>query len=166
MRATRSIKQTRDDLAERRAAAAQRAREQIDVLRTAATLRRHEDAAAALEQVLARGRLVFASLADLLLPQVWATNAQGALLDHLLVVDDATYALALDTDEYDVWSLADALAQPWANLEAQAVWVALYVEVLDGERDTAQKRLDAALRRRALLEVVAHGKKTPPQSKG
>lgn len=115
---------------------------------------------------MARGRLVFASLADLLLPQVWATNAQGALLDHLLVVDDATYALALDADEYDVWSLADALAQPWANLEAQTVWVALYAEVLDEERDTAQKRLDAAFRRQGLLEVVTHDKKTPPQSKG
>lgn len=136
------------------------------MLRTASALRRQEAAVEALGQLLARGRLVFATLADLFEPQVWATNAQGALLDHLLVVDDATYALALDADEYDVWSLADALAQPWANLEAQAVWVALYVEVLDGERNTAQKRLDAALRRRALLEVVAHGKKTPPQSKG
>lgn len=162
MRTTRSIKQTRDDLAERRAVAAQRVREQIDVLRTAATLRRHEDAVAALEQVLSRGRLVFASLADLLLPQVWATNAQGALLDHLLVVDDATYAQALDADEYDVWSLADALAQPWANLEAQATWVAIYVELLDDERGVVQKRLDAALRRRGLLEVVAHDKKFPP----
>lgn len=162
MRTTRSIKQTRDDLAERRAAAAQRVREQIDLLRTAAKLRRHEDAVAALEQVLARGRLVFAALADLLLPQVWATNAQGALLDHLLVVDDATYALALDADEYDVWSLVDALAQPWADLEAQAIWVALYVELLDDERDVVQKRLDAALRRRGLLEMVSNEKKTPP----
>ena len=162
MRATRSIKQTRDDLAERRAAAAQRVREQIDLLRTAATLRRHEDAVAALEQVLARGRLVFASLADLLLPQVWATNAQGALLDHLLVVDDATYAQALDADEYNVWSLADALAQPWADLDVQAGWVAIYVELLEGERDAAQKRLDAALWRRGLLEVVTHDKKIPP----
>ena len=162
MRTTRSIKQTRDDLAERRAAAAQRVREQIDLLRTAATLRRHEDAVAALEQVLARGRLVFASLADLLLPQVWATNAQGALLDHLLVVDDATYAQALDADEYNVWSLADALAQPWADLDVQAGWVAIYVELLEGERDAAQKRLDAALWRRGLLEVVTHDKKIPP----
>ena len=162
MRTTRSIKQTRDDLAERRAAAAQRVREQIDLLRTAATLRRHEDAVAALEQVLARGRLVFASLADLLLPQVWATNARGALLDHLLVVDDATYAQALDADEYNVWSLADALAQPWADLDVQAGWVAIYVELLEGERDAAQKRLDAALWRRGLLEVVTHDKKIPP----
>ena len=162
MRITRSIKQTRDDLADRRAAATQRAREQIDILRTAATLRRHEDAAAALEQVLARGRLVFTSLADLLLPQVWATNAQGALLDHLLVVDDTTYALALDADEYDVFSLADALAQPWANLDAQTGWVALYVELLDDERDEAQKRLEAALWRRGLLEVVPYDKKIPP----
>lgn len=161
MRTTRSIKQTRDDLAERRAAAAQRAREQIDILRTAAALRRHEDAAAALEGVLARGRLVFANLADLLLPHVWATNASGALLGHLLVVDDAIYAQALDADAFDVFSLADALAQPWEDLEAQAVWVAVFADLLDEERDAAQRSLDAALRRRRLMEVVAQAKKGP-----
>lgn len=161
MRTTRSIKQTRDDLAERRAAAAKRVREQIDILRTAATLRRHEDAAAALEGLLARGRLAFAGLADVLLPQVWATNASGALLGHLLVVDDTIYAQALDADAFDVLSLADALAQPWEDLDAQAVWVAIFAELLDEERDAAQQGLDAALRRRRLMEVVAHAKKSP-----
>ncbi|MCD5965004.1 hypothetical protein [Stenotrophomonas maltophilia] len=133
MRDTRSIKQTRDDLAERRAAATQQVRPQIDILRAAATLRCHEDAAAALEGLLASGRLAFASLADLLLPQVWATNPSGALLGHLLVVDNAIYAQTLDGDAFDVLSLADALAQSWEDLAAQAVWVAIFAELLDEE---------------------------------
>ena len=162
MRTTRSIKQTRDDLVERRAVAAQRAREQIDILRTASALRRQEAAVEALEQLLARGRLFFATLADAFMPQVWVTDGQGAVLDHLLMVNDATYALALDADEYVVWSLAEALAQPWADLDAQAGWVAIYVELLEGERDAAQKRLEAALWRQGLMEVVPNDKKGQP----
>lgn len=165
MRTTRSIKQTRDDLAERRAAASQRARDQIDMLRTASALRRQEAAVEALGQLLARGRLVFATLADLFVPQVWATNGQGAVLDHLLVVDDATYAMALDADAYDVWSLADVLAQPWENLDAQAAWVVVYVALLDEERDAVEKRLEAALRRRRLMEAVSR-REPPPKGGG
>lgn len=162
MRTTRSIKQTRGDLAERRTAAAQRAREQIDILRTAAALRRQEAAVEAFEQLLVRGRLVFATLADLLMPQVWVTDGQGAVVDHVLMVDEGTYALALNADGYEVWSLADALTQPWADLDAQAGWVAIYVELLEGERDAAQKRLEAALWRQGLMEVVPNDKKGQP----
>lgn len=165
MPTTRSIKQTRDELAERRAAAAQRARDQIDMLRTASALRRQEAAVEAMAQLLTRGRLFFTTLADLFAPQVWATNAQGGVLDHLLMVDDATYASVLGADAYDVWSLADVLAQPWEDLDAQAAWVAVYVARLDEERDAVERRLEAARRRRRLTEIVSR-REPPPKGGG
>lgn len=110
---------------------------------------------------MARGRQAFTTLADLFVPHVWATNAQGELLDHLLAVDEATYALILDAETYEVWSLTDALAQPWEDLDAQAAWVAVYAELLDEEWDMAQKRLDAASMRRRLLEAATNAKKSP-----
>lgn len=165
MHATRSIKRTRDDLIERRAAAAQRAREQIDILRTASALRRQEAAVEALDQLLGRGRLVFGTLADLSTPQVWVTNRQGAVLGHLLTVDAAAYGLALDADAYEVWSLAEVMAQPWEDLDAQATWVAIYAAVLDDERHAAEKRLEKALWQRGLLELVPDDKKRQEEPK-
>ena len=84
-------------------------------------------------------------------------DVRAALFDAL---DDAGALAYMEWSDSGV-ELADALAQPWADLEAQATWVAICVELLDDERNVVQKRLDAALWRRGLQEVVSHVKKIP-----
>lgn len=161
MPTTRSIKQTRDDLAERRAAAAQRAREQIDILRTASALRRQEAATEALEQLLLRGRLVFDTLADLAIPQPWALDADGAVLGHLLTIEDSVYLAAIDDSRVDGLTLEEAFGLPWADLDERAAWTGVYADALRALADEAEGRLEAQRRREALAKIAGvDGSKT------
>lgn len=153
--AKRTPQQAKEALARRRAEADARAKAAIEALRTAADLRRHQAATEALEGLLTRATgLRFDTLADLLAPQPWALDETGAILSHLLTVDDATFLAAVEDGRLDGLTLEEAFGQLWADMDQRAVWTTLYAELLRGQADLAERQLEAQRRREALQKVA------------
>lgn len=153
--AKRTPKQAKEALARRRAEADARAKAAIEALRTAADLRRHQAATEALEGLLTRATgLRFDTLAHLLAPQPWAFDETGAILGHLLTVDDATFLAAVEDGRLDGLTLEEAFGQLWADMDQRAVWTTLYAELLRGQADLAERQFEAQRRREGLLDVV------------
>lgn len=153
--AKRTPQQAKEALARRRAEADARAKAAIEALRTAADLRRHQAATEALEGLLTRATgLRFDTLADLLAPQPWALDEDGAILGHLLTVDDAAFLAAVEDGRLDGLTLDEAFGRLWADLDQRAIWTRLYAEVLRGQADHAQRQLEAQRRREALQKVA------------
>lgn len=136
-RNTRQPETVKADLATRRAAAEQRARAQIDVLKAEVFLRRFKDTAEALERQQMRAPLGFASLADLMAPQPWAID-NGVVLGHLLTMDDDAYQAAIAADAFDAVSLDEALRMAWDNKEALGAWTRVYTQTLRTLADHAE----------------------------
>lgn len=153
--AKRTPQQAKEALARRRAEADARAKAAIEALRTAADLRRHQAATEALEGLLTRATgLRFDTLADLLAPQPWALDEDGAILGHLLTVDDAVFLAAVEDGRLDGLTLEEAFGQLWADLDQRGAWTRLYADVLRGHADHAQRQLEAQRRREGLMEIV------------
>ena len=154
--AKRTPQEARAALAKRRAAADARAKAAIEALRAAGDLRRHQAAADALEGLLTRATgLRFGTLADLLAPQPWALDAEGAVLGHLLTVEDAVYLTAIADGRVDGLTLGEAFALPWVNLDERAAWTRMYADALRAMADEAEGQLEAQRRRDALKAVAA-----------
>lgn len=93
-------------------------------------------------------------MADLLAPQPWALDETGAILGHLLTVDDATFLAAVEDGRLDGLALEEAFGQLWADLGQRAIWTRLYAEVLRGHADHAERQLEAQRRKEALQKVA------------
>jgi len=78
----------------------------------------------------------------------------GAILSHLLTVDDATFLAAVEDGRLDGLTLEEAFGQLWADMDQRAVWTTLYAELLRGQADLAERQLEAQRRREGLLDVV------------
>lgn len=154
-----AVKRTPQDakaaLAKRRAEADARARASIDALRTAADLRRHQATSEALEGLLARATgLRFETLADLLAPQPWALDADGAVVGHLLTVDDAVLLAAVGDGRVDALTLGDALGRAWADVDVRTAWTQHYAGTLRALAEEAGDQLEAQRRREALRQIA------------
>lgn len=99
--------------------------------------------------------LRFDTLANLLAPQPWALDADGAVLGHLLTVEDAVYLGAVAADRVDGLTLSEAFGLPWADLDERAAWTRVYAEALRGLAEEAEGQLQAQRRREALRQVAA-----------
>jgi len=153
--AKRTPQDAKAALAKRRAEADARARAAIDALRIAADLRRHQATSDALEGLLTRATgLRFETLADLLAPQPWALNADGAVLGHLLTVHEDVFLAAVADERMDGLPLGDAFGLPWADLGERDAWTRAYAEALHAMADEAERQLEAQLRRDALQQVA------------
>lgn len=153
--AKRTPQEAKAALAKRRAEADARAKAVIEALRSAGDLRRHQAAADALEGLLTRATgLRFDTLADMAMPQPWALDADGAVLGHLLTVEDAVFLAAIADDRVDGLTLEDALGLPWADLDERTAWSEVYAETLRALADEAEGRLEAQ-RRHAALQALA-----------
>lgn len=156
--AKRTPQEARAALAKRRAAADARAKAAIEALRAAGDLRRHQAAADALEGLLTRATgLRFGTLADLLAPQPWTFDADGAVLGHLLTVDEEVFLAAIADGRLDGLPLGEAFGLPWANLEERAAWTRVYADALRAMADEAEGQLEAQ-RRREELQQIAKGR--------
>jgi len=152
-------KRTKDDarrtIAERRAEADERARATIDVLQRA-TARQHAEALLiALDRIMVRGRsFVLDTFADLLRLHVWACDADGDIIGHVLTVDAEALDIAAGMDRLAVWTLPEALNHAWQNDDERHAWRAEYVQALRRIADE-QESIEQALTDRAeLLRVV------------
>lgn len=135
----RTAKEAAHTLAQRRAAADARASRAIDVLRNVADSRRHQAALDALQRMLLRGHVIrFDTIPHIMEPQPWVTDEQGRLVGHVLTVDAATLARAIDADRLDAMPLPDALERPWADVEARVAWGELYAASLCALADLAE----------------------------
>lgn len=153
--AKRTPQEARAALAKRRAAADARAKAAIEALRAAGDLRRHQAAADALEGLLTRATgLRFGTLADLLAPQPWTFDADGAVLGHLLTVDEEVFLAAIADGRLDGLPLGEAFGLPWANLEEWAVCTRVYADALRAMADEAEGQLEAQRRREALQQIA------------
>lgn len=153
----RTPKEARDALAKRRAEADARARAVIEALRTSADLRRHQATAAALEGLLTRATgLRFETLADLLAPQPWALDEDGAVLGHLLTVGEDVFLAAVADERVDGLTLGQAFGLPWADLDEREAWTRVYADALRALADEAEGQLEAQ-RRRDKLGRIAEG---------
>ena len=153
--AKRTPQEAKAALAKRRAEADARAKAVIEALRSAGDLRRHQAAADALEGLLTRATgLRFDTLADLTMPQPWALDADGAVLGHMLTVEDAVFLAAVADDRVDGLTLEEALGLAWADLDERTVWTGVYAGALRAMAEEAEGRLDAQ-RRRVALAMVA-----------
>lgn len=142
-------------MAKRRAEADARALAAIEALRTAADLRRHQAAGDALESLLLRATgLRFDTLADLLAPQPWALDEDGAVLGHLLTVGKDVFLTAIESGQVDGMTLEDAFGRQWADIDERAAWTRVYAHGLRGAADKAEGRLEAQQRRAGLLDVA------------
>lgn len=123
---------------------------------------RHQAAADALEGLLTRATgLRFDTLANLAMPQPWALDADGAVLGHLLTVEDAVFLAAVADDRVDGFTLEEAFGLPWADLDERTAWTGIYVEALRALADEAEGRLEAQRRREALAKIAGvDGSKT------
>ena len=136
--AKRTPQEAKAGLAKRRAEADARAKAVIEALRSAGDLRRHQAAADALEGLLTRATgLRFDTLADLAMPQPWALDADGAVLGHLLTVEDAVFLAAVADDRVDGLTLEEALGLSWGDLDGRAAWTKVYAETLRALADEA-----------------------------
>lgn len=153
--AKRTPQEAKAALAKRRAEADARAKAVIEALRSAGDLRRHQAAADALEGLLTQATgLRFDTLADLAMPQPWALDADGAVLGHMLTVEDAVFLAAVADDRVDGLTLEEVFGLPWADLDERTAWTEVYAETLRALAEEAEGRLEAQ-RRREALGVVA-----------
>jgi hypothetical protein len=155
--AKRSPHEARVELEKRQVAAEVRARDNIDILKTAAAMHRHQMAAGALQRILLRGRsFALDTLADMFLPQPWAVSDEGALLGHLLTIDGSVFDQVADAMMIEVLTFPEALewGRFWSNLDERSMWAAAYVDALRGLAATVERQ-DISVRERAILEQVA-----------
>lgn len=149
-------------MAKRRAEADARALAAIEALRTAADLRRHQAAGDALESLLLRATgLRFDTLADLLAPQPWALGEDGAILGHLLTVEEAVFLAAVGEDRVDGLTLGEAFGLPWADIDERTLWTRVYADELRAAADRAEGGLEAQRRRLGLAEFAGTRLGTP-----
>lgn len=160
--AKRTPQEARAALAKRRAAADARAKAAIEALRTAGDLRRHQAAADALEGLLTRATgLRFGTLADLLAPQPWALDAEGAVLGHLLTVGEDVFLAAVADERVDGLTLGQAFGLPWADLDEREDWTRVYADALRALADEAEGQMEAQNRRASLLHIAGQPKDEP-----
>lgn len=120
---------------------------------------RHQAAADALEGLLVRATgLRFDTLADLLSPQPWALDADGAVLGHLLTVGESVYLAAIADDRVDGLKLGDVFGLTWADLDELAAWTDIYVDALRALADQAEGLLEVQRRREALGKIAVRTK--------
>lgn len=118
-------------------------------------MRRHQAAADALEGLLTRAAgLRFDTLADLAMAQPWALDADGAVMGHLLTVEDAVFLAAIADDLVDGLTLEEALGLPWVDLDERTAWTGVYAETLRMLADEAEEKLEAQRRRDKLQALV------------
>lgn len=98
--------------------------------------------------------LRFGTLADLLAPQPWALDADGAVLGHLLTVGDEVYLAAVADDRVDGLTLGEAFGLPWADLDERAAWTRVYTDALRALAEEAEGQLEAQRRREALQQIA------------
>ncbi len=96
----------------------------------------------------------FGTLADLLAPQPWALDEDGAILGHLLMVEEAVYLSVIERDQLDGFTLDEAFGLPWVDLDKRAVWTQVYAEALRALADQAEGQLEAQRRREALQQLT------------
>lgn len=153
--AKRTPQQAKEALARRRAEADARAKAAIEALRTAADLRRHQAATEALEGILARATgLRFDTLTDLLAPQPWAVDEDGAILGHLLSVEEEVFLAAIEDNRVDGLTLGEAFGLPWVDIDERAAWTRVYADALRAMADEAEGQLEAQRRREALQQIA------------
>lgn len=104
--------------------------------------------------------LRFDTLADLLAPQPWALDAHGAVLGHLLTIEDEAYLAAVADARVDGLSLGEAFGLPWADLDERAAWTAVYADALRALAEEAEGQLEAQ-RRRDILGRIAKDAAAP-----
>lgn len=158
----RTPQQAKAALSQRRAEADARAKAVIEALRAAGDLRRHQAAADALEGLLTRATgLRFDTLADLLAPQPWVLDADGAVLGHLLTVNDDVFLSAVDDGRLDGLTLGEAFDLPWVDLDDRAAWTRVYADALRGLADEAEGQLEAQRRREGLVDIAGQRRGMP-----
>lgn len=115
-------------------------------------MRQHRAILHALEQIMIRGRtFVLDSWAALQVPQVWAQDAAGGVVGHILTIsDDALH----DAADWLVAPLAVALDEPWSNPDERGAWTAAYIESLRSVADKAEA-VERAFQDRAVLRNVS-----------
>jgi hypothetical protein len=139
-------------LTERRAEAEARAKDHIAILRNKAAERRYQHVADVLQRMMVIGkRFVFNNAADVVMPHPWAVDASGAVLGHVLTIDDAAFDIMADECLVDIFTLFEVFERPWADLEQRSAWVGTYVKALIGLARQA-KRKDRAVRQERDLE--------------
>lgn len=95
------------------------------------------------------------------MPQPWALDADGAVLGHLLTVEDAVFLAAIGDDLVDGLTLEEVLGLPWADLDERTAWTEVYAETLRALVEEAEGRLEAQRRREALAKIAGvDGSKT------
>ncbi len=107
---------------------------------------RHRHTATVLEKLILSGkRFVFDTAAQLFAPQPWAIDDAGALLGHLLTIDDEVFDQVAEECSVEILTLPEAFDRAWADLEQRSAWVATYTEALRGLADREEQR-DRAVR--------------------
>jgi len=106
-----------------------------------------------LQRILVSGkRFLFNTLADLIMPQPWAVDANGVLLGHLLTVDDVVFDQVADECLVETLAMPEAFSRTWADLEQRSAWVETYAEALralanrEEQRDRAVRQEDELIR--------------------
>lgn len=154
--ARRSPAAARESLAKRRAEAEARAQDHIEILRLSAAKRRHERTAEALQRVLVTGRrFVFDTVAELFAPQPWGIDPNGALMGHLLTIDDGSFDLVAEDCSIELLTIPDAFDRTWADLEQRSAWSATYAESLRALADREEQRDRALQQQRDLLRSLS-----------
>lgn len=151
----RTPQEAKAALAKRRIEADARARAAIEALRSAVNLRAHQAASDAIEGLLNRATgLRFDTLADLLTPQPWAMDTDGAVLGHLLTVNDEVFLSAIAADRVDGLTLGEAFGLPWTDLDERAAWTGIYAKILRAMAEKAEVQLATQLRRGELNRIA------------
>ncbi|MDQ7995185.1 MAG: hypothetical protein AAGC76_04955 [Luteibacter sp.] len=131
-------------LTQRRVAAQARADEAIDALAAAAALHRHEEAMRVLEQIILRGgSLRLERLEDLVQPWLWITDAQGCIVDHVLMAESTALEEAIAEERFTVLPLGETLQRPWRELGVKSRWISAYADTLRAVADRADAELQA-----------------------
>src|SRR5690606_37796016 len=99
--------------------------------------------------------LRFGTLEDRLAPQPWALDADGAVLGHLLTIDDDVFLAAIADDRVDGLTLGEACGLPWGDLDERAAWTAVYADALRTLAEEAEGQLVAQRRREALRQMAS-----------
>lgn len=88
------------------------------------------------------------------MPQPWALDADGAVLGHMLTVEDAVFLAAVADDRVDGLTLEEVFGLPWADLDERTAWTEVYAETLRALAEEAEGRLEAQRRRVALAKIA------------
>lgn len=125
------------------------------MLARATASHQHRAVLAALDRIMIRGRsFVLDTWADLLCPQVWALEADGAVLGHVLTISDDALQGAAD---WLVASLADALDEIWSDAGERGAWRGVYIDALQQLAHEATAVEQALVDRDVLREVAGLG---------